>query len=93
MSLNGSADDPRVTELRQQQQRRMNRFFIGFVVAEVIAFGVVAVLVYVLGVFDPNGAGLWLLVAVVVVAAASMMISLFALIRRHARELREVTGG
>lgn len=69
----------------------MTRFFMGFALIEgvLLAAGVVAV--YLLQLIDPEQ-GIWLLVAIGVLGAVVLSGSLLSMTRRHAREMRELTG-
>lgn len=90
-SLNGSSNDSRVAALRKEQQQRMTRFFMAFALIEgvLLAAGVVAV--YLLELIDPEQ-GIWLLVVIGVLGAVVLSGSLLSMTRRHAREMRELTG-
>lgn len=91
-SLNGSSNDPRVEELKRQHQQRQTRFLITFVLFEGIVLAAAAVAIYVLGLIDPEQ-GIWLLVGIAAVSAFVMSTGLMSMIRRHAKEMRDVTGG
>lgn len=69
----------------------MTRFFIAFALVEgaLIAAGVVVV--YLLGLIDPEQ-GIWLLVVIGVLGAFVLSGSLLSMTRRHAREMHDLTG-
>lgn len=90
-SLNASSNDPRAEELKRQHQQRQSRFLITVALAEGIALAAAAVIVYVLGLIDPDQ-GVWLLVWIAAIGAFVLSTGLMSMIRRHAREMREVTG-
>jgi hypothetical protein len=90
-SLNASSNDPRVEELKQQHQRRQTRLLVTIALVEGIALAAAAVAVYVLGLVDPEH-GIWILIGIAAVGAFVMSTSLMSMIRRNAREMRDLTG-
>ncbi|MEW1975763.1 hypothetical protein AB0301_11920 [Microbacterium profundi] len=90
-SLNASSNDPRVEELKRQHQRRQTRLLVTIALVEGIALAVAAIAVYVLGLVDPDQ-GIWILIGIAAVGAFVMSTSLMSMIRRHAREMRDLTG-
>lgn len=90
-SLNGSSNDPRVEELKRQHQRRQTRLLVTIALVEGIALAVAAIAVYVLGLVDPDQ-GIWILIGIAAVGAFVMSTSLMSMIRRNAREMRDLTG-
>ncbi|MGO2933651.1 MAG: hypothetical protein ACTIKQ_13035 [Microbacterium sp.] len=90
-SLNGSSNDSGVAALRKAQQQRMTRFFVAFALTEGILLAAGVVVVYLLELIDPEQ-GIWILVAIGVLGAVVLSGSLLSMTRRHAREMRELTG-
>lgn len=90
-SLNGSSNDPRVEELKRQHQRRQTRLLVTIALVEGIALAAAAIAVYVLGLVDPDQ-GIWILIGIAAVGAFVMSTSLMSVIRRNAREMRDLTG-
>ncbi|MDQ0643526.1 hypothetical protein [Microbacterium murale] len=90
-SLNGSSNDHRVDELRRQHQQRQTRFFVTFGLVEGLALAAAAILIFVLGLIDPEQ-GIWVLIGIAAVGAFILSTSLMSMIRRHAREMRDLTG-
>ncbi len=90
-SLNGSSNNDRAAALTREHQQRLSRFFIAFALIEGLAFAGAVVVVYVLGLIDPEQ-GIWLVVGVAVAGGLVLTISLLSMVRRHARDLRDVTG-
>ena len=90
-SLNGSSNDPRIQELKHQHQRRQTRLLVTIALVEGIALAAAAIAVYVLGLVDPNQ-GIWILIGIAAVGAFVMSTNLMSMIRRHAREIRDLTG-
>lgn len=90
-SLNASSNDPRVEELKRQHQRRQTRLLVTIALVEGIALAVAAIAVYVLGLVDPDQ-GIWILIGIAAVGAFVVSTSLMSMIRRNAREMRDLTG-
>lgn len=91
-SLNSSsAEDPRVEALKRQHQQRQSRFFLTFAVVEGLAIAAAIVVVYVLDVLDPEY-GIWVLLAVAAIGATVMSVGIMSMTRRHAQEMRDITG-
>ncbi|HWK77710.1 hypothetical protein [Microbacterium sp.] len=90
-SLNGSSDDHRVEALKRQHQQRQSRFFITFAVVEGLAILAAVVVVYLLGLVDPQ-LGIWILLAIALIGATAMSTGIMSMTRRHAQELRDITG-
>lgn len=90
-SLNGSSNDPRVDELKRQQQQRQTRLFIGFALIEGLALAVGVVVVFVLELIDPEQ-GVWILVIIALLGGSALGIGLVSMARRHVQEMRDLTG-
>jgi len=90
-SLNASSNDDRVVTLKRQHQRRLSRFFIAFALIEGLALAVSVVVVYLLELIDPDQ-GIWLLVGIAVIGGFTMSMGLLSMNRRHAQEMRDLTG-
>ncbi|WP_194421054.1 hypothetical protein [Microbacterium abyssi] len=90
-SLNGSSNDDRVDALKRQHQQRQTRFFIAFAIIEGIALLAGVVVVYLLELIDPEQ-GIWLLVAIALIGGFILSMSLVSIGRRHAQEMRDLTG-
>lgn len=90
-SLNASSNDDRVEALKRQHQRRQTRLLVTIALVEGIALAVAAIAVYVLGLVDPDQ-GIWILIGIAAVGAFVMSTSLMSMIRRNAREMRDLTG-
>ncbi len=90
-SLNASSNDDRVETLKRQHQRRQSRFFIAFALIEGFALAAAVVVVYLLELVDPDQ-GIWLLVAIAAIGGFTMSMGLLSMNRRHAQEMRDLTG-
>lgn len=90
-SLNGSSNDDRVQALKREHQQRQTRFFITFALIEGLALAAAVVIVYVLELVDPEQ-GVWLLVGIAVIGGLVLSMGLLSMVRRHAREMDDVTG-
>lgn len=90
-SLNGSSNDPRVDELKRQQQQRQTRLFIGFALIEGLALAVGVVVVFVLELIDPEQ-GVWILVVIALIGGSALGIGLVSMARRHVQEMRDPIG-
>lgn len=91
---NSSAADPRVEALKRQHQQRLSRFFLTFAVVEGLAIAAAIVVVYVLDVLDVLDPeyGIWVLLAVAAIGATVMSVGIMSMTRRHAQEMRDITG-
>ena len=90
-SLNASSNDDRVETAKRQHQQRMTRFFLAFAVIEVLAFVAALVVIYSLGVVDPDQ-GVWILVGIAVIGGLVMSTSIMSMSRRYKQEMRDLTG-
>jgi len=90
-SLNGSSSDDRVGALKREQQQRQTRFFVAFAVIEGLALAIAVVVVFVLQLVDPEQ-GIWVLVIIAVIGGFAMSMGLLSMTRRHAQEMRDLTG-
>ncbi|MGM7670618.1 hypothetical protein [Microbacterium sp. A93] len=90
-SLNGSSKDPRVDALREQHRQRQNRLFITFALVEGLLVVAAVLVIFVLGIVDVDQ-GIWILVAIAAIGGLVLSFSLLTMVRRHAHEMRELTG-
>ena len=90
-SLNGSSNDHRADALKREHQQRLTRFFVTFALVEGLALAAAVVVVYVLGLVDPQQ-GVWLIIGVAVVGGLVLSMSLLSMVRRHTRDVKDVTG-
>lgn len=90
-SLNAGSNDPRLAALRERQQQEQKRLFITFAAIEGLLIAAALVVVYLLGVIDPEQ-GVWVLVAIAALGGFVFSTMLLSLVRRHTRERNELTG-
>lgn len=90
-SLNGSSNDGRADELRRQHQQRQKRFFMIFATVEGLALAAGVVVVYLLGLVDPEQ-GIWLLVVIALIGGVTLSAGLVSMNRCHSREMDDLTG-
>lgn len=76
--------------LRRAHSARQQRFFIAFALGEGLFLAAAILLIYVLGIVDPEQ-GLWLLVAIAVVGGTVLSGYLLTTTRSNQRELAALT--
>lgn len=69
----------------------MTRFFIAFAVIEGLALLAAVVVVYFLGLVDPDQ-GVWILVVIAIIGGLVMSTTIMSMTRRHQQEMRDLTG-
>lgn len=90
-SLNGGSRDPRVDFLRDQHRQRLTRFFITFALVEGLLLAAAVVVVFILGIIDVDQ-GIWIIGTIAAIGGLILSFSLLSMSRRHAHDMRDLTG-
>ncbi|MDR6867980.1 hypothetical protein J2Y69_002588 [Microbacterium resistens] len=83
--------EARVRRVNEEYGRKRTRFFVGFALVEGAALAAATLVVYVLGIVDPDQ-GMWLIIVLALLGAISLSVWLVTSTRSQQQAIRDVGG-